>query len=109
APAGYDIQTQNPTYSGDPKVIPYFWVWYKDARNALHQAKVLNSENGAKPLTFDHLLNSRRFDAVIYKTQNIYEDREIENYIQDNALMQLLEARRIKDEIRNFELDLWAY
>lgn len=109
APAGYDIQTQNPTYSGDPKVIPYFWVWYKDARNALHQAKILNSENGAKPLTFDHLLNSRRFDAVIYKTQNIYEDREIENYIQDNALMQLLEARRIKDEIRNFELDLWAY
>lgn len=109
APAGYDIQTQNPTYSGDPKVIPYFWVWYKDARNALHDAKVLNSENGAKPLTFDHLLNSRRFEAVIYKTQNIYEDREIENYVQENALMQLLEARRIKEEIRNFELDLWSY
>ncbi|RRO16438.1 type IX secretion system ring protein PorN/GldN [Flavobacteriaceae bacterium 14752] len=109
APAGYDIQTQNPTYSGDPKVIPYFWVWFKDARNALHDAKVLNSENGAKPLTFDHLLNSRRFESVIYKTQNIYEDREIENYIQDNALMQLLEARRVKDEIRNFELDMWTY
>jgi gliding motility associated protien GldN len=109
APAGYDIQTQNPTYSGDPKVIPYFWVWFKDARNALHAAKVLNNDNGAEPLTFDHLLNSRRFDAVIYKTQNIYEDREIENYIQENALMQLLEARRISDEIRNFELDMWTY
>ncbi len=109
APAGYDIQTQNPTFSGDPKVIPFFWVWFKDARNALHNAKVLNSENGAQPLTFDHLLNSRRFESVIYKTQNIYEDREIENYIQDNALMQLLEARRVKDEIRNFELDMWTY
>ncbi len=109
APAGYDIQTQNPTYSGDPKVIPYFWVWFKDARNALHDAKVLNSENGAEPLTFDHLLNTRRFDAVIYKTQNMYEDREIENYVQENALMQLLEARRISDQIRNFELDMWTY
>jgi gliding motility associated protien GldN len=109
APAGYDIQTQNPTYSGDPKVIPYFWVWFKDARQALHKAKVLNSDNGAHPLTFDHLLNSRRFEALIYKTQNIYEDREIENYIQDNALMQLLEARRLKEEIRNFELDMWTY
>ena len=109
APAGYDIQTQSDTYSGEPKVIPYFWVWFKDAREALQKAKVLNSDNGAQPLNFDHLLNSRRFEAVIYKTQNIYEDREIENYIQDNALMQLLESRRIKEEIRNFELDMWTY
>lgn len=109
APAGYDIQTQNPTYSGEPKVIPFFWVWYKDARNALHNSKVLNSENSAQPLNFDMLLNSRRFDAVIYKTQNMYEDREIENYVQDNALMQLLEAQRIKEKIRNFESDMWTY
>ncbi len=109
APAGYDIQTQNPTYSGDPKVIPYFWVWFKDAREALHEAQVLNSKNSAAPITFDHLLNSRRFDAIIYKTQNVYEDREIENYVQENALMQLLEAKRITEEIRNFELDMWTY
>ncbi len=109
APAGYDIQTQNPTYSGDPQIIPYFWVWFKDAREALHNAKVLNADNGAQPLSFDHILNSRRFDAVIYKTQNMYEDREIETYIQDNALMQLLEAQRVKEQIRNFELDMWTY
>lgn len=109
APAGYDIQTQNPTYSGEPKVIPFFWVWYKDARPALHRAKVLNSNNDSQPFSFDYLLNARRFDAVIYKTQNIYEDREIESYVQDNALMQLLESKRIKEQIRNFELDLWTY
>lgn len=109
APAGYDIQTQNPTYSGDPKVIPFFWVWFKDARPALHNAKVLNAKNDSQPFSFDFLLNARRFNGVIYKTQNIYEDREIENYVQDNALIQLLEARRIKEEIRNFELDLWTY
>jgi len=109
APAGYDIQTQNPTYSGEPKVIPYFWVWFKDARQALHNTKVLNAANNSQPITFDHLLNSRRFDAVIYKTQNEYEDREVADYIPDNALMQLLESQRIREQIRNFELDMWTY
>jgi gliding motility associated protien GldN len=109
APAGYDIQSQNQSFSGDPQIVPYFWVWFQDARNALHQAKVLNNKNSSMPYTFDHVLNSRRFDAFIYKTQNDYEDREISDYIQDNALLQLLEANRIKEEIRNFELDMWNY
>ncbi|MDR9400729.1 MAG: gliding motility protein GldN [Psychroflexus sp.] len=109
APAGYDIQTQNPTYSGDPAVIPYFWVWYPDARNALHKANVLNKNNSAKPLNFDQLLTAKRFDSKIYKTENVYQDRKIDQYVQDNAMMQLLESNRIKEEIRNFELDMWNY
>ena len=109
APAGYDIQTQNQSFSGDPEIVPYFWVWFPDARQALHNAKVLNNQNSSMPYNFDHLLNSRRFDAFIYKTQNVYEDREVSEYIQDNALLQLLESNRIKEEIRNFELDMWSY
>lgn len=109
APAGYDIQSQNQSFSGDPQIVPYFWVWFPDARQVLHEAKVLNNQNSSKPFSFDHLLNSRRFDAFIYKTQNVYEDREVKEYIQDNALLQLLESNRIKEEIRNFELDMWNY
>lgn len=109
APAGYDINSQNPTFSGDPQVIPYFWVWFPDARQVLHDAKVLNPENGSKPISFDHLLNSRRFSSFIYKTENMYEDRQIKEYIPDNSQMQLLEAERLKEEIRNFELDMWNY
>ncbi|WP_033408686.1 gliding motility protein GldN [Psychroflexus tropicus] len=109
APAGYDIQSQNQSFSGDPQIVPYFWVWFPDARHVLHNAKVLNNQNASMPFSFDHLLNSRRFDAVIYKTQNVYEDREVSEYIQDNALLQLLESNRIKEEIRNFELDMWNY
>jgi len=45
----------------------------------------------------------------IYKTQNVYEDREISDYIKDNALLQLLESDRIREGIRNFELDMWNY
>jgi len=40
---------------------------------------------------------------------NIQGDREVNDYIIDNALMQLLESERIKESIRNFEMDMWSY
>ena len=61
------------------------------------------------PLTFDHLLNSRRFNAIIYKDDNVQGDRGVSDYISDNALMQLLESDRLKEQIRNIEIDLWNY
>src|SRR5690625_2508440 len=88
--------------------VELFWIFYPDAREALHKAHAFNNFNSSQPLTFDHLLNSRRFTGVIYKEDNEYGDREIEHYIQDNALMQLLESERIKEKIRNVEMDLWA-
>ncbi|MEH6514688.1 MAG: gliding motility protein GldN, partial [Maribacter arcticus] len=35
--------------------------------------------------------------------------RKIDDYIADNALFQLLEAKRIKEAIRDKEQDMWAY
>ena len=61
------------------------------------------------PITFDHLLNSRRFNAVIYKEENVYGDRKIEEYMKENAQMQLLESERVKSKIRDFESDMWNY
>jgi gliding motility associated protien GldN len=86
-----------------------FWVFYPEAREALHESKAFNNKNGAMPLTFDHLLNSRRFNGYMYKEENVYGDREVKDYIADNALMQLLESDRIKEKIRNFEQDMWSY
>ena len=109
APVGKDLQTKNPYQTVEASTTPYFWVWYPDARNALYNANVLNKDNSAKPLNFDQILTSRRFEAKIYKTQNLYQDREIKEYIEKNAMMQLLESNRIKEVIRNFELDMWDY
>ena len=53
------------------------------------------------------MLNARRFNSVIYKEENVYEDRTIENYISKDALRQLLESERIKSVIRDFEQDMW--
>ena len=89
--------------------VELFWVWYPGAREILHRAKAFNRKNTSQPISFDHLLNSRRFNALIYKDENVQGDRGVADYINDNALMQLLESDRIKEQIRNIEIDLWNY
>ena len=91
------------------EVIDFFWVYFPAARDVLHEAKAFNDKNSAMPITFDHLLNSRRFNGVIYKEENVYGDREIQQYMKDNSQMQLLESERIKEKIRSFESDMWNY
>lgn len=61
------------------------------------------------PITFDQILNSRRFNSVIYKEENVYGDRDIKDYMNQNAQNQLLESDRVKDKIRSFEQDMWNY
>ena len=92
-----------------PDLVELFWVFFPDAREVLHEAKTFNNENSAIPISFDHLLNSRRFNGYMYKEENVYGDREVKEYVADNALMQLLESDRIKEKIRNFEQDMWSY
>ncbi|MEC4049616.1 gliding motility protein GldN [Flavobacterium sp. SUN046] len=94
---------------GNNDAIELFWVYFPSVRNVLHEAKAFNDKNSAMPITFDHLLNSRRFNGVIYKEENVYGDREIEKYMRENAQMQLLESERVKEKIRNFEQDMWNY
>lgn len=89
--------------------VELFWVWFPGAREVLNEERVFNNRNSASTITFDHLLNSRRFNGVIYKEDNVYGDREIKDYIADNALMQLLESDRVREQIRNLEIDLWNY
>lgn len=93
----------------NPDKVELFWIWYPDAREILHEAKVFNQRNSAQPISFDMLLNARRFNAVIYKEDNVHGDRKVSDYIADNALFQLLEAKRIKETIRDREQDMWAY
>ena len=89
--------------------VELFWVWYPGARQVLHDAKVFNQRNSAQPLSFDMMLNARRFNGVIYREDNVHGDRVINDYISDNSLFQLLESKRIKEVIRDREQDMWAY
>ena len=93
----------------EPVLVELFWVWYPDAREALNQAYAFNPQNTSQPISFDHLLNARRFNGVIYAEDNVQGDRQVDDYISNNAFMQLLESQRIKEQIRNFEQDMWNY
>ena len=90
-------------------VIDLFWVYFPTVRDILHESKAFNDKNSAMPISFDHLLNSRRFSGSIYKEENVYGDREIEKYMKDNSQNQLLESERVKEKIRSFESDMWNY
>jgi gliding motility associated protien GldN len=102
-PVTPDVYTMN---SDEKDYIELFWVFFPAAREVLHDAKAFNDKNSAMPVSFDQILNSRRFNSVIYKEENVYGDRTIDEYMKDNAQNQLLESERVKDKIRNFESDM---
>jgi gliding motility associated protien GldN len=95
--------------NSDENYIELFWIFFPSARDVLHGAKAFNDANSAMPISFDQILNSRHFNSVIYKEENVYGDRSINDYMKDNAQNQLLEAERVKEKIRDFESDMWNY
>ncbi|MDA9056731.1 gliding motility protein GldN [Flavobacteriaceae bacterium] len=101
--------SDEPAVDSEKEYTPMFWVFYPEARDVLSQAYAFNQKNMSKPFSFDRLINSRRFSGTIYKEANVYQDRDIRDYISKNALMQLLESDRIKEKIRNKEQDMWSY
>lgn len=109
APAAPDVNFIDSDDEANKEPIALFWIFYPDARELLHTAKAFNNENSAMPFSFDHLLNSRRFNGYITAIENVYGDRTIDKYVPDNALMQLIESERVKTTIRDFELDMWSY
>ena len=109
APVAPDVQIMGREELDISEQLAVFWVYYPDARQVLHDMKVFNPKNSAYPISFDHILNARRFNAHIYREENIYGDRDVADYVRGNALYQVLESNKIKDFIRNKELDMWNY
>jgi gliding motility associated protien GldN len=105
-PVTPDVYSMN---SDEKDYIELFWIFFPSAREVLHEAKSFNNKNSAMPISFDQILNSRYFNSVIYKEENVYGDRAIDEYMKDNAQSQLLEAERVKEKIRDFESDMWNY
>ncbi|MBC5836455.1 type IX secretion system ring subunit PorN/GldN [Flavobacterium muglaense] len=105
-PVTPDVYSMN---NDEKDYIELFWIFFPAAREVLHEAKAFNDVNSAMPVSFDQILNSRRFNSVIYKEENVYGDRSIADYMKDNAQNQLLESERVKEKIRDFESDMWNY
>ena len=89
---------------GETKAL--FWVYFQEARRLLSHSEVFNRENDAERRTFDDIFHKRLFNSYIMKESNVY-DRYISSYAQGMKALQ--ESERIKDEITNFEHDMWEY
>ncbi|MFT4575614.1 MAG: gliding motility associated protein GldN [Polaribacter sp.] len=109
APLGPDVKTLGVSEIDDDNLYELFWVFYPSAREVLHNAKVFNPKNSSHPISFDHLLNARRFSFNIIREENLYGNRDIADYVRGNSMFQLIEADRIKENIRNREIDMWNY
>ncbi len=101
APEVRDPRNQSLTYNP-------FWIWFPDARYAMATAVAYNEKNNNQRLTFDQIMHLRKFNSVITKMDNVY-DRTISDYKRNSAMSQLLEAARIKEDLRNKEHDMWTF
>lgn len=97
-----------PVYSGGVIINeqPAFWIYFPEARRVFAQAEVYNRQNDVHRLTFDDVFWKRMFASRIIKETNVY-NRAIADY--KAPMDALLEAERIKEDIRNREHDLWHF
>jgi len=85
---------------------PLFWAAYNELRPVLAKERVFNPRNDAVNTSWEDLMEMRYFASTIIKASNVH-DRKIEDY--RSGVDALLEAEKIKQEIFNFEHDLWSY
>ncbi|HRH52720.1 MAG TPA: gliding motility protein GldN [Chitinophagales bacterium] len=85
---------------------PMFWIYYPDLRSIIVRHEVFNEKNSARYLTFEDIFEMRLFSSYIVKEDNVY-DRFIENYT--SGIDQVLESERIKQQIFDFEHNLWEF
>ena len=83
-----------------------FWVYYPDARYMFARHTAFRTGNDASPLTWEDILEMRFFSSHIYKERNVLDLRLKDIY---SGVDLLLEGEKIKQEIFNFEHDLWSF
>lgn len=95
---------------------PLFWVYYPEARTGLSKYRVFNEENDIAPMTWADLFDTRVFASYIYKRSNVLDFRlkdffvpEPEDTSNRSGIDMLLYSEKIKNELLNFEHDLWEY
>ena len=83
-----------------------FWAYYPALRQILAKHRYFNVKNDATTITWADIMDMRYFSSYIYKESNVY-DRRIQDYT--TGVDAMLESERIKQEIFEFEHDLWSY
>ncbi|GLR19240.1 type IX secretion system ring subunit PorN/GldN [Portibacter lacus] len=90
---------------------PLFWVYYPQIRESLSKFQVFNDSNDSAPMTWYDLFEARIFASYIYKQSNVL-DLRLQDYFEESderGIDILLESEKIKNDLFNFEHDLWEY
>ncbi len=91
--------------------LPLFWIYYPEIRDVLAKETVVSDYNDMFPMTWYDLFENRMFSSYIFKTTNVLDLRLADKFEKslDPNMDILLESERIKEELFNFEQDLWSY
>lgn len=84
-----------------------FWIYYPEARELMAANEVFNPQNTARNASFDDIFLKRKFNSYIVKEENIYNNRDISQYLGGKDAM--LESKRIENSIFDYEQNLWEY
>jgi gliding motility associated protien GldN len=90
---------------------PLFWVYYPQVREPLSKFQVFNDNNDVAPMTWYDLFEARTFASYIYKQSNVL-DLRLKDYFGEGEQVGfdiLLESEKIKNDLFNFEHDLWEF
>ncbi len=98
-----DDYDEDGNYKG-PK--PLFWIYFPEARPLFAKTEVFNRFNDAERRTYEDIFWKRMFGSYIIKESNVY-DRRISQY--QKGLDALLEAEKIKQELFEFEHEMWEF
>lgn len=107
-----EIMARNtPGYIPEPcnKIfMPTGWLYFPEIRPFLANNDAFNNFNTSEMKSYDDIFWKRFFSSYVQREENIYNNREISNFIL-NGMDQVLESERITNEIRKFEHDMWEF
>jgi gliding motility associated protien GldN len=86
--------------------VPVFWVYFPSMRQTLVNTEAYNPFPNGVRLNWDQVFAIRLFGSYIYKVDNV-QDFRIKDY--KSGIDILYESEAKKQELFNFEHDLWEY
>jgi gliding motility associated protien GldN len=86
--------------------VPVFWVYFPSLRQTLVNSEAYNPFPNGVRLNWDQVYALRLFGSYIYKIDNV-QDFRIKDY--KSGIDILYESEAKKQELFNFEHDLWEY
>ncbi|MEO9022360.1 MAG: gliding motility protein GldN [Ginsengibacter sp.] len=89
-----------------------FWVYYPDMRSIFAKYFVYNGKNFGARMTWEDLFESRMFHGRIIKSTMDNPFNEFlsnQTGLKQSSVLQLLQGEKIKNEIFDYEQNLWSY